>query len=127
VHTVRPVGSGYRRGCAFGLLLVLAALLLVGMGAYRRRIIYRYYNPLEISVWTEFGVWHAAVSEQYVKGRSNEVRDAALRALREALAAQLAEDFDPTMLRVTFDYRDIRDGVVTTHYVASTAAEGDRP
>jgi hypothetical protein len=107
-------------------LLVVAVLGLVGMGAYRRRVIYRYYNPLEISVWTEFGVWHAAVSEQYVKGRSNEVRDAALRALREALAAQLAEDFDPAMLRVTFDHRDIREGVVTTHYVASSTAVGDR-
>jgi len=109
-----------------GLLLLVAVLGFVGMGAYRRRLLYRYYNPLEISVWTESGVWHAAVSEQYVKGRSNEARDAALRALREALAAQLAEDFDPDMLRVTFDHRDIREGVVTTHYLASTTAVGDR-
>ncbi len=99
------------------MLLSAVALAVVGVYDYRRRV-YRYYNPLEIRVWTEFDVWHAAVSRKYVKGHSDEVRDAALAAIREALAQQLAGDFDPEGVGVKFDHRHIRDGVVTTYYAA---------
>ena len=39
--------------------------------------------------------------------------------MREALAQQLAEGFDPKTVGVKFDHRHIRDGVVTTYYVES--------
>jgi hypothetical protein len=111
------VDAGDKRGYAIALLLVAVVLAVVGVYDYRKRI-YRYYNPLEIRVWAEFGIWHAAVTRRYVKGHSNEVRDAALAAIREALAEQLAEEFDPEMVGVEFDHRHIRDGVVTTYYAA---------
>jgi hypothetical protein len=112
------VNVGDKRGCGIALLFVAVVLAVVGVHDYRKRV-YRYYNALEIKVWTESGIWHAAVSRKYVKGHSDEVRDAALAAIREALAQQLAEDFDPNVVGVKFDHRDIRDGVVTTYYVQS--------
>ena len=93
-------------------------LAVVGLKDYRQRVD-RYYNSPEIRVWAEFGIWHAAVTRKYVKGQSDGVRDAALAAIRAALAEQLAERFDPDVVGVKFDHRDIRDGVVTTYYVES--------
>ena len=95
-------------------------LAVLGVHDYRRRVL-RYYNPFEIGVWAEFGIWHAAVTRKYVKGHSDEVREAALAAIREALAEQLAEDYDPDLVGVKFEHRHIRDGLITTYYVESKA------
>jgi hypothetical protein len=106
-----------KRGCAIALLSVVVVSAVVGVYDYRQRL-YRYYNPLQTRVWTEFGIWHAAVTGKSVKPYSADVTIAALAAIREALSQQLAEDFDPEVVGVEFDHRAIRGGVVTTYYAA---------
>jgi len=118
LDTVDGVDAGDKGGYTIALLFAVVGLAVVGVRDYRQRL-FRYYNPLEIRVWAEFGIWHAAVTGKSFEDYFDDVGSAARAAMCEALAQQLAGGFDPKTVAVKFDHRHIRDGVVTTYYVES--------